>query len=120
MKRLIQIYSYSLCGSCRKALKWLKDNNLDYQLINILEVPPSIESLKSAIKKHGKRQAVFNTSGISYRKLGAAAVAAMNEEQAIQALIKDPKLIKRPFVITNKNEILLGFKVNEWEHLFLN
>tara|TARA_Y100001968_G_C19341782_1_gene709891 strand:+ start:614 stop:976 length:363 start_codon:yes stop_codon:yes gene_type:complete len=115
MKKILKIYSYSLCGSCRKALKWLKENNVDYQHINIMEFPPSKEYLMQAIDQYGRRKSVFNTSGISYRNLGASKIDSMSNKQVIEALVKDYKLIKRPFVITPENKILIGFKPKEWE-----
>jgi arsenate reductase len=48
------------------------------------------------------RKRLFNTSGQSYRALGSAAVAAMDDEQALAALAADGKLIRRPFAITGR------------------
>ena len=115
MEPIVKIYSYSLCGSCRKALKWLNENNVNYKLINIIEYPPSKEYLMQAIVQYGSKKSVFNTSGNSYRNLGASKVDSMSDKEAIEALVKDSKLIKRPFVITTKNKILIGFKPNDWE-----
>tara|TARA_B100000700_G_C14675729_1_gene682986 strand:+ start:360 stop:722 length:363 start_codon:yes stop_codon:yes gene_type:complete len=120
MEKILKIYSYSLCGTCRKALKWLKQNNVNYQHIDIMECPPSKEYLMKAIDQYGRRKSLFNTSGISYRNLGASNVESMSNKQAIKALIKDSKLIKRPFVITPKNKILIGFKPKEWEEELLD
>tara|TARA_B100000700_G_C14303090_1_gene515737 strand:+ start:129 stop:488 length:360 start_codon:yes stop_codon:yes gene_type:complete len=111
----IKIYSYSVCGTCKKALKWLNENDLNYELVNILETPPGKDILIKAIHKYGNKKIVFNTSGASYRKIGASVVSEMNEKQAINALTNDPKLIKRPFLITPKGDVLVGFKVNQWE-----
>ena len=120
MEPILKIYSYSLCGSCRKALKWLEENNIDYQVINIIEFPPSKEYLMQAIDQYGRRKSVFNTSGISYRILGAHKVESMSDKEAIEALLQDSKLIKRPFLITPKNKILIGFKPNKWKSELLD
>ena len=47
-----------------------------------------------------KIKSLFNTSGKSYRALGAEKVNKMNQKEAILALTNDPKLIKRPFLLT--------------------
>ena len=60
------------------------------------------------------RQRLFNTSGQSYRALGAAAVQAMDDQAALAALAADGKLIKRPFLVANDGRILTGFKEPEW------
>ena len=36
MSALVQIYSYSRCSTCRKALSWLEAHNIDYKLIDIV------------------------------------------------------------------------------------
>ena len=119
MSQGLRIYSYPQCGTCRKALQWLAQQgfsvaagNLD--LIDITTTPPSLAELKLAFNSLG-RQRLFNTSGQSYRALGSAAVKAMDEAQALQALAADGKLIKRPFVITGAGAALVGFKLEEWQ-----
>jgi arsenate reductase len=60
------------------------------------------------------RGPLFNTSGQSYRALGAERVKAMDDEQALAALAADGRLIKRPFLVTSGGTILTGFKDPEW------
>ena len=88
-----------------KALKWLNDHQIAFKLIDIALSPPKKEILIDAISQLGDRKKIFNTSGLSYRKLGASFVKAMSDSEAIAALAADGKLIKRPFLITSKGEI---------------
>ncbi|MGL6339052.1 MAG: arsenate reductase family protein, partial [Waterburya sp.] len=37
----IQVYGIPNCGTCKKAIKWLQDNNVDYQFINTKDNPPN-------------------------------------------------------------------------------
>ncbi|HAH17765.1 MAG TPA: ArsC family transcriptional regulator, partial [Eubacterium sp.] len=37
---MIKVYCYSKCTTCKKALKWLDDNNVKYELIDIKENNP--------------------------------------------------------------------------------
>ncbi len=76
--------------------------------------PPSLAELRQALAALGDRKRLFNTSGQSYRSLGAAAVAALSDEQALEALAADGKLIKRPFALTANRQALVGFKPEEW------
>ena len=106
----LQVFSYSRCSTCRKALAWLADKGLSHEVIDIIETPPSREQLSKACDQFGDRKPLFNTSGKSYRSLGAAAVKAMSDDQALDALAADGSLIKRPFVITPTGTCLVGFK----------
>ena len=115
----IRIFSYSSCSTCRKALKWLDKFHIEYELNDIVKNPPSEKLLALAIKQLGDKKLLFNTRGISYRNLGAEVVKKMNNEQAIQALNHDGKLIKRPFLVSSKGDILIGFIESNWEKLLL-
>tara|TARA_Y100001968_G_C19447148_1_gene766058 strand:- start:2303 stop:2665 length:363 start_codon:yes stop_codon:yes gene_type:complete len=113
------IYSYSKCGTCRKALKWLEKKEIKYELIDIIENPPGKEIIEQAFNHLGTSKPFFNTSGKSYRALGAKNVLAMSREEQIKALASDGKLIKRPLLITSNEEILIGFKEKEWEEILI-
>ncbi len=119
MNPKLVLYSYSACGTCKKAIKWLCDKQIDYQLIDITITPPSKEKITDAINQLGSRKALFNTSGLSYRKLGAKNVQSMSDQQVIEALATDGKLIKRPFLISAQGHILVGFKQEVWEEVLL-
>lgn len=109
----MKLYSYGACSTCRKALAWLRDHGLTAEPIDITQQPPSLAELRLGLEQLGRKR-LFNTSGQSYRALGAAAVAAMDDEQALAALAADGRLIKRPFAITASGKALVGFKVEEW------
>ena len=119
MSQRLRIYSYPQCGTCRKALQWLAQQGFsvaagNLELVNITEQPPGLEELSTAFAQLGRKR-LFNTSGQSYRALGSATVAAMDDQAALAALAADGKLIKRPFAITAGGTALVGFKPEEWE-----
>lgn len=56
----------------------------------------------------------FNTSGLVYRELGLGTkLAEMNEEEQLNLLSSNGKLIKRPLLIL-EDTVLVGFKSSEW------
>lgn len=118
-----KIYEYSKCSTCRNALKFLDSKKISYTKLPIVDEPPSISELKQMLKflknKNKTFKNLFNTSGIQYReeKIGDRIKAGMTEEEAIQLLSKNGKLIKRPFVLTDKDG-LVGFQIEEWKKLF--
>ena len=71
--------------------------------------------LAAAHQSFGDRKLLFNTSGQSYRSLGSAVVRDLSDEEALDALAADGKLIKRPFVKVNSSTYLTGFKPDLWE-----
>lgn len=106
----LKVYQYPKCGTCRKALKWLDAQGVDYKSIDIVVQPPSKSALKQLVKRSGLPvRKWFNTSGQSYRQGGfKQKLETMSEAQAIDALAADGKLIKRP-VIAGDGFVLVGF-----------
>ena len=111
-----RLYSYAGCSTCRKALAWLRERGLQPEVIDITTQPPSLKELRQGLAQLGRAR-LFNTSGQSYRALGAAAVKAMDDEQALRALAADGRLVKRPFLITPAGRVLTGFRAQEWAEL---
>ena len=111
-----RLYSYAGCSTCRKALAWLRERGLQPEVIDITTQPPSLKELRQGLAQLGRAR-LFNTSGQSYRALGAAAVKAMDDEQALAALAADGRLVKRPFVVAADGRILTGFRPEDWAPL---
>ncbi|MEB3332821.1 MAG: Spx/MgsR family RNA polymerase-binding regulatory protein [Synechococcaceae cyanobacterium] len=111
-----RLYSYPACSTCRKAIAWLKERGIAAELFDITIQPPGRPELREALSQIG-RSRLFNTSGQSYRALGSARVKAMDDQQAVEALASDGRLIKRPFLISADGRICTGFRPDEWEAL---
>ena len=109
-----RLYSYSGCSTCRRALAWLADHDITVEVVEITTSPPDRALLEQAFQQLG-RSRLFNTSGQSYRALGAATVRAMDDSQALAALAADARLIKRPLLVTAGGAILTGFRPEEWQ-----
>jgi len=113
----MKLYSYNKCGTCRKAIKDLESKNIDFEVIDITEKPPSKKVLKSAIKVKGL-QKLFNTSGVQYRELKIKdKLKSMTEAEAIDLLASNGRLIKRPIAV-DTDRITVGFDVDEYKQVW--
>ena len=113
MKKVI-FYSYPKCSTCRKASKWLDQNNINYQFIDIVKEPPSKKFLELALIQFSfDKKKIFNTRGKSFKSIDVDILDLTNEE-IIELLSNDGKLIKRPFLIINENRLILGFNESEY------
>ncbi len=117
---MIKVYCYSKCTTCKKALKWLDDNNVKYELIDIKENNPDEAIIRKYYEKSGLAlKKFFNTSGMIYRDLGLSKkLPDMTEEEQIKLLASDGMLVKRPLLVSG-NLILTGFKEVEWAEKLL-
>jgi arsenate reductase (glutaredoxin) len=106
----LKVYHYAKCSTCRKALAFLAKRGVKPQMIDIVSEPPSKAELKRAWKLSGlPMKKLFNTSGESYRtgRFGER-LATLSDDEALDALAKDGKLIKRP-VVLGADFALVGF-----------
>ena len=115
----VKVFSYSLCSTCRKAIKWLKNNDFDFELIDLLKSPPPKEMLISASELYGDRKYLLNTSGLIYRSIGSDVVKKMSDNELFEQLVIEPRLIKRPFLYKSNKCILVGFKEEKWAEKLL-
>ncbi|MBG9545389.1 hypothetical protein ABE29_22020 [Cytobacillus firmus] len=112
----LTFYWYPKCGTCRKAKKWLDEDNLSYEEIHITDNPPSRSELEALYKNSGlELKKFFNTSGQKYRELGLKdKVKASSDEELLDILATDGMLIKRP-LLTDGDKVTVGFKEEEYE-----
>lgn len=117
---MLQIYTLKTCDSCRKATKWLTENQISFQEIPIRETPPSLSHLKRALADlDGDIRKLFNTSGQDYRSLNIKEkLPTLSPTQALDLLAKNGNLIKRPFLIS-KTQTQVGFHPETWKKLLL-
>lgn len=108
---------YPACSTCQKAKKWLTENKIEFAN-RFVEEHPTAEELKQWIPKSGLPiKKLFNTSGVIYKELGLKdKLATMSEEEQIELLASNGKLVKRPLIVT-ESFVLVGFKPDEWEKL---
>ncbi len=114
----ILFFSYPKCSTCRKASKWLDQNNIDYEFFDIVKMPPRKEFLELALKQFSSdKKKLFNTRGKSF-KLIDYDIQTLNDKKIIELLLKDGKLIKRPFLILNEMQVILGFNEDRYKEHF--
>jgi arsenate reductase (glutaredoxin) len=113
----MKIYSYNKCGTCRKAIRFLEDRKVKFDLIDITETPPTKQILKAAIKSKGLKK-LFNTSGVQYRELKIKdKIGSMTEKEALSILASNGRLIKRPIAV-DENNITVGFDLDEYKKIW--
>ena len=118
MKKII-FYSYLKCSTCRKAAKWLESKKFEFQLIDIVKAPPSVNYLNLALEQYcGDKKRIFNTRGKAFKILNLD-ICGLSSEEIIHLLLSDGKLIKRPFLIYEGKKLILGFNEIEYAKQFI-
>ena len=111
---------YPKCSTCKKAKKWLEENNIDFEERHIIDDNPTYEELKEWFEKSDLTlNKFFNTSGMKYRELKLKDKRPeMSEDEQLKLLATDGMLVKRP-IIVGDDFVLTGFRVKEWEEKLL-
>ena len=106
---------YPKCSTCKKAKKWLDENQISYVDRDIKVENPSEEEMKQFHQISGMPlKKFFNTSGNLYKEMQLKdKLPEMSEEEQYQLLATDGMLVKRPLII-GEDFVLIGFKEAEW------
>lgn len=115
----MKFYCHPRCTTCKKAKKWLDEQSIGYDEINLLEESPSKEMWVSLLKETDRSvRTFFNTSGNAYREQNLKdTLPDMSIEEAAERLSENGMLIKRPFAIEGA-VYTSGFKIDEYEKVW--
>lgn len=107
---------YPRCSTCKKAQKWLDENQVAYTFRDIKEDNPSLEELRTWHQASGlPLKKFFNTAGLQYKALNLKdRLPDMTEAEQLALLATDGMLVKRPLLI-GEDFVLTGFRAAEWE-----
>ena len=113
---MIKVYCYSRCSTCKKALKWLDDNGIEYDMRDIKLDKPTLDELTEWNKISGlPLKKFFNTSGLLYKSLDLKnKLPNMTDSEMLSLLSTDGMLVKRP-IFVGDGFVLVGFKEENWK-----
>lgn len=96
----VTIYHNPACGTSRNTLDLIRHAGIEPTVIEYLKAPPSRAELVKMIADVGLtvRQAI-REKGTPYGDLGLGD-PSLTDDQLLDAMLKDPILINRPFVVT--------------------
>lgn len=98
----ITIYHNARCGTSRNTLAAIREAGHEPQVVDYLESPPSRVQLRELIGAAGLsvREAIRSKEAV-YTELGLDQ-AGVDDEALLDAMVANPILINRPFVVTPK------------------
>jgi len=98
----VTIYHNPGCGTSRQTLAIIREAGLEPAIIEYLKTPPSREELKRMLAAMGQTaRDVIRRKEALYGELGLDD-PALSEDQLIDAMVDNPRLIERPIVVTDR------------------
>ncbi|MDG4945881.1 arsenate reductase (glutaredoxin) [Weeksellaceae bacterium KMM 9713] len=103
---MIKIYHNPRCSKSRQGVKYLEDKGLEFEVIQYLKDEFTADELKEVIQKLNikpielvrTKEAIWKEN---YKDL------ELSDDQIIQALVENPRLIERPIVV-NKDKAVVA------------
>ena len=97
----IKIFHNPRCSKSRQTLALLEQQDIQPEIIEYLKNPPTADQLGDIINMLAiEPRALLRKGEALYKELGLADLS-LNNEQLINAMCENPKLIERPIVIKN-------------------
>ncbi|EAR10219.1 arsenate reductase [Reinekea blandensis] len=99
---MLKIYGIRNCDTLKKTLAWFKAHDTEVEFIDYKKQPPDHALASTFVSALGWEQ-VINKRGTTWRKLDDAIKASINEQSAIQLMLEQPSIIKRPIIQQDDN-----------------
>ena len=103
---IAKIYHNTRCSKSRATLAILEQNNVEFEIVNYLEKPPSESELRSVLQDLGICARDLIRKGESVYKDLQLSNKSLTEDELIKVMLNHPILIERPIVRTNKGVVI--------------
>jgi len=103
---IAKIYHNTRCSKSRATLAILEQNNVEFEIVNYLENPPSELELRLVLQDLGIGARDLIRKGESAYKDLQLSNKSLTEDELIKAMLNYPILIERPIVRTTKGVVI--------------
>ena len=104
----ITLYGIKACDTMKKARTWLDEHGVSYAFHDYKVSAIDAANLQKWCDEHGWDK-VLNRAGTTFRKLADEQKADLDQARAIELMLAQPSMIKRP-VLDLGARTLVGFK----------
>jgi arsenate reductase len=108
-----KLYGIKNCDTVKKARAWLDSHRQDYQFHDFKTLGIERKQLEQWCRRIGW-EVLLNRSGTTYRKLPEAVKTSLSAEKAIDLMLAQPSMIKRP-VLEYDGQLSVGFKPDAYQ-----
>ncbi len=114
---MIKVYGIKTCGSVKKALKFFRDNGIEYEFIDFKSAPVGCDKIDEWLSKV-EMNTFFNSRGTKYRVLKLKELN-LDDNGKREWLCKENLLIKRPVIELDSGEVVVGFDEEQYREVFI-
>jgi Spx/MgsR family transcriptional regulator len=110
------LYGIRNCDTIKKARRWLDTNGIDYRFHDVRADGLARSDLQQWVQSLGW-ESLLNRRGTTWRKLPESSRNSINKTSAINVMLDNPAIIKRP-VLAYRNRLYLGFSPDSYQSIF--
>ncbi|MEJ0086537.1 MAG: ArsC family reductase [Pseudomonadota bacterium] len=110
-----RLYGIPNCDTMKKARVWLDSHGVEYEFHDYKKSGVSRAKLEAWVKTTGW-EVLLNRAGTTFRKLPEPAKANVDRRKAIELMLEQPSMIKRP-VLERGAALLVGFSPEKYSAL---
>ena len=110
------LYGIPTCDTVRKARKWLTENGIDYEFIDVRKNTPPKSQIDHWVAAWGASK-MGNKRGTTWKNLSDTDRAEAESGDTTAVILANPTLIKRP-VLEYGDVLDVGFSVDAYTHCF--
>lgn len=114
--KALRMFGIKACDTMKKARTWLEEHDLEYAFHDYKTSGIDRANLERWCDEHGW-EIILNRAGTTFRKLDEAQKADLDQNKAIELMLAQPSMIKRP-VLEVGGRLLVGFKAEQYEQAF--
>jgi len=112
------LYGIKNCDTVKKARRWLEANDVDFQFHDFRADGLEQQTIEAWLE-NVSWEILLNKRGTTWRKLEDPRKEQLDQAIAIELMLSNPTLIKRP-VVTNNSDCYVGFKEADYAAYFSN
>ena len=109
----VTIYGIKNCDTMKKARTWLETHGVEHRFHDYKAEGIDRAHLERWVDEAGW-EIVLNRAGTTFRKLDEAERTDITRDKAIDLMLAQPSMIKRP-VLEKDGKVLIGFKPEAYE-----
>ena len=111
------VYHNNRWGKSRKVLQLLRDNNINFTVIEYLKEPINHDELHNICQILAIRPIQLVRTNDKYFKGLNVNINSMNNDEILELLVNYPKILERPIIVKN-NDAVIGRPPENVEKLF--
>lgn len=113
----VTIYGIKSCDTMKKAFTWLEAAGVPYEFHDYKKSGIDQDRLRAWAGQVGW-EVILNRAGTTFRRLADDEKQGLTEARAIELMMAQPSMIKRP-IVEHGGKLLVGFKPDIYTTAFL-